>query len=112
MNEINPYEPSQAMSYVPAQPAAHALGMLRGFLIVLIAGAGGALLGLIAGGLTGTYLPDYYRAVFDKPELDPVQIATGLGLTQGFGIGLAVGCIVLLAVALSRRQQSAASVQL
>lgn len=47
-------------------------------------------------------MPGYYRAVFfhgTSPQFDPAQTGFGLGLTQGLVAGLAVGCVVVLAVA-------------
>ena len=111
MDMVNPYEPSGTISSAPHEATAPAISLLRGFLIVLCAGAAGALLGLILGGLMGTFVPDYYHAVFGNPELNAVQVGTGLGLTQGFGVGVAVGCVVLLAVAISHRRKCSPSVQ-
>lgn len=111
MNRVNPYEPSGTAAYIPQGVSGPAVGVMRGFLIVLCSGAVGALLGLILGGLLGSVAPDYYRAVFGNPNLNPLQVGAGLGLTQGLGTGIVVGCVVLLAVAISRRRQPAASVQ-
>ena len=111
MNRVNPYEPSGTISHIPQGASGPAVGMMRGFLIVLCSGAVGALLGLVFGSLLGSVAPDYYRAVFGNPNLNPIQVGVGLGLTQGLGTGIVVGCVVLLAVAISRRRQPAASVQ-
>ena len=46
--------------------------------------------------------PDYYRTVFHiPPEIpyQPTQIGLGLGMTQGFGIGLIVGLVIVVTVA-------------
>lgn len=108
---VNPYEPSHTASPIHPAATAPANGSVRGLLIVLCSGAAGALLGLIVGGLIGTFAPDYYHAVFGDPDLNAVQVGTGLGVTQGFGIGLAVGCVVLLASAISRRREAPVGVQ-
>jgi hypothetical protein len=65
----------------------------------------------LLGGLIGTFAPDYYHAVFDDSTLNPVQVGTGLGLTQGLGTGLVVGCVVVVAVAISRRRYRLASIE-
>jgi hypothetical protein len=46
--------------------------------------------------------PGYYRTVFrygDSPDFNAVEVGVGLGLTQGLMAGVAVGCVVVLAVA-------------
>jgi hypothetical protein len=105
MQELNPYESSQVerpqagFAYTPG------IGLGRGFVIVVLSGMAGAFLGLLAGGALGSLAPDYYRAVFNNDSLNTLQVGCGLGATQGFGVGLAVGCVVLLAVAISRRRR-------
>jgi hypothetical protein len=83
--------------------------VLRGFAIVIASVVAGALAGLGIGYSLGSWAPAYYRGVIragDSPNFDPVQVGIGLGLTQGAGAGLVVGCVIVLAVAWhnSRRQ--------
>jgi hypothetical protein len=107
MNDINPYDAPRTISRAPGAPPP-SLGIARGFVIAVASGAAGSLLGLLAGIAIGTLAPDYYHAVFSNDRLNAVQVGAGLGLTQGFGVGLAVGCVVLLATAISRRRTAAA----
>jgi hypothetical protein len=105
MDTLNPYESSQVARPQAGFAYTTGIGIGRGFLIVVLSGMAGAFLGLLAGGVIGSLAPDYYRAVFNSDSLNPVQVGCGLGATQGFGVGLAVGCVVLLAVAISRRRR-------
>ncbi len=104
MNDINPYDAPRTISSVTDGSVRTPLGIGRGFAIALGSGVAGSLLGLLAGILIGTLAPDYYHAVFNNERLNTVQVGAGLGLTQGFGVGLAVGCVVVLAAAISRRR--------
>jgi hypothetical protein len=105
MDELNPYKSSQVARPQAGPAYTPGIGLGQGFLIVVLSGMVGAFLGLLAGGMLGSLAPDYYRAVFQSDSLNPLQVGCGLGATQGFGVGLAVGCVVLLAVAISRRRR-------
>ena len=75
--------------------------MRRAFLIVAGSAAACAAVGAGIGLALGTFAPGYYRTVFrygDSPEFNAVQVGVGLGLSQGVAAGLAVGCVVVLAV--------------
>jgi hypothetical protein len=67
----------------------------------------GASFGAMGGGLgyaLGSGAPSYYRGVFhavDKPGFSPHQVGFGLGVTQGFVGGLAIGSVVTLATAIA-----------
>jgi hypothetical protein len=104
MSDINPYDAPRTVSPSSIGPGQPTLGIARGFVIALASGAVGSLLGLLAGIVVGTLAPDYYHAVFNNDGLNTVQVGAGLGLTQGFGIGIAVGCVVILAGAIARRR--------
>jgi hypothetical protein len=76
--------------------------VLKGFLIVILSSLGFALAGALIGYTLGVALPGYYRAVFSsgrEPWFEPVAVGLGLGLTQGLLCGVAVGAVVVLAVA-------------
>jgi hypothetical protein len=79
--------------------------VLRGFVITLGAGVAFAVLGALGGYLLGTFVPDYYRLVLQIRTNDPVDLAQaglGMGLTQGGMLGLAVGLVIVVAVAWHR----------
>lgn len=82
------------MSKIP-QP----MTLWRALGTVLSTGTAGALLGLGMGAAIGWQTPGYYTTVFPKaaklPTFDPVQLGAGLGVTQGAGIGLVVGVVVV-----------------
>jgi hypothetical protein len=89
---------------LPGNPEALTMTVARGFAIILASAVGSA----VGGGLLGLALalatPSYYRVVFcieDDPSFNPVQVGLGLGITQGAVAGLVIGCVVVLAVALS-----------
>src|SRR5262245_44402839 len=74
----------------------------RAFLIGAGSAAVCAAVGTGIGLALGSLAPDYYRTVFrhgNAPEFNPVQVGLGLGLSQGLLAGLAVGSVVVLAVA-------------
>ena len=76
----------------------------------VLCGVGGGTVGW----LLGRYLPGYYRFVVgdaaERPDFDPVAVGVGSGVTQGLLAGLAVGCIVVVAVSyfdhLNRRRRT------
>ena len=84
------------------------MSVVRGIVIIVAC----ALCFGLAGGLLGLTLgigaPGYYRGVFraaDDPGFNPVQVGLGLGISQGLICGAAIGSVVVLAVALSRRRR-------
>ena len=107
MNDANPYAAPRSDTPIVAGHAP-SFSLARGFVTVLLSGALGSLFGLIAGAVLGSLAPDYYRAVFGNPGLNPIQVGTGLGVTQGFGIGIVVGAVVVLAAAIANRRTVAA----
>lgn len=83
--------------------------VLKGFLIIILSGIAFAIGGGAIGYTLGVVMPGYYRAIFSSGReawFDPVAVGLGLGLTQGLIAGLAVGSVIVLAVAWynSRRQ--------
>jgi len=76
--------------------------VVRGFMITIASGLAFGLFGGIAGYLLGSIAPDYYRTVFRIPPqalIDPAQAGLGLGVTQGLGVGLMVGLVIVVSVA-------------
>ncbi len=57
------------------------------------------------GGLLGRLAPEYYRTVFRSipADLDLAKVGFGLGLTQGFIAGVAIGCVMVIGLAIARR---------
>jgi hypothetical protein len=85
------------------------LSITRGLVTIIACGVGFALAGGLLGFTLGAYAPAYYRAVFfggDEPGFNPVQAGLGLGTSQGAICGVVVGCVAVLAAALSRPPQS------
>jgi hypothetical protein len=86
-----------------------AMSILRAYLIVFLSGIAGACFGGMVGYVMAVVLPGYYRGVFragGEVWFDPVQVGLGLGVTQGLLIGLALGAVVVLAVAWYRASAS------
>jgi hypothetical protein len=60
---------------------------------VLFWGTFFAFIGALFGAGLGAFVPDYYRAVFrmsSERVFSPVQTGIGLGVTQGFAVGIAL----------------------
>ena len=55
-----------------------------------------SVVGFGIGSAIGTAMPEYYRAVFRNPIHDPVAVGQGLGLTQGFGLGVFLSIVLLV----------------
>jgi hypothetical protein len=84
--------------------------LTRGFGIVFGSGFAFAAGGGVLGYSLALVAPSYYRSVFsggDAAGFDPVQVGIGLGISQGAIAGLAVGSIVVLAVAISGARRPA-----
>lgn len=76
--------------------------VVRGFATTIASGFVFCLLGAGFGYLLGVVAPDYYRTVFRVPpeiEFDPTQAGLGLGATQGLGVGLLIGLVIVVSVA-------------
>ena len=101
----NPYESSREPAPTLAERSATSLGIAQ-ILDRTPVWCLGITAGPIRGSDTGNVSRDYYHAVFDDSTLNAVQVGAGLGVTQGFAAGIAIGCVVLLAVAISRRCSS------
>jgi len=74
----------------------------RGFMVIILSGLAFALGGGLIGYALGAIVPGYFRGVFSsgrEPWFDPVSVGVGLGITQGLVCGLALGAVVVLAVA-------------
>lgn len=62
-------------------------------LTILFGGIAFAAVGGLFGAALGTFVPGYYRTVFAAgrlPDFHPIQLGIGLGVTQGFALGLAL----------------------
>jgi hypothetical protein len=60
---------------------------------ILLAGFAFAGVGGLVGAVLGAFAPGYYRTVFaagGAPDFHPIQLGIGLGVTQGFALGLAL----------------------
>ena len=68
-----------------------------------------AILGGLLGWTLGVAAPNYYETVFSnaatRPGFDPTQIGLGLGITQGAVVGLVIGCVAVLSVAIIRSRK-------
>ena len=112
MSAQNPYQAPATLSATAADTEGQPrLGVIRAVMIVLSLTGGGALCGLVIGLMLGIFAPDYYHAVFNNPGLNTVQVGAGLGFTQGLGVGLLVGCVSVLAVAIAHRRRRASSIE-
>lgn len=87
----------------------------KGFLIITLS----ALTFGIAGGLIGytlaVALPTFYRTVFphgNESWFEPREVGIGVGTSQGLLCGLAVGAVVVLAVAWCNSRRGSADVRL
>lgn len=103
-SSANPYAAPQHAQEGQLVAIHQGMSLLRGFGIVCVSGVAGMVVGALFGLFIGTFFPDYYRAVFGNTQVSPLQVGVALGLTQGGGIGLAVGCVVMLGVAISIRR--------
>jgi hypothetical protein len=77
----------------------------RGLAIVVGTSATFAVGGTLVGLALGRIIPDYYRGVFTgggPPDLDPVDVAVGLGCSQGLIVGVFVGAALVVFVAWRR----------
>lgn len=88
-----------------ASVAAPTMTLGTGFAIVVVSTI---LFSLSGGGLgfaLGRFAPSYYRTVYPTGRVDdPVQLGIGLGTTQGAIAGVIVGCVIVMAVAISSRR--------
>ncbi len=74
--------------------------LTRGFTITMISGIAFASLGALAGWGLGAIAPDYYRTLLMvRPDASMTQIGLGLGVTQGFPVGLIIGVAIVAIVA-------------
>jgi hypothetical protein len=107
VNAINPYAAPQAELQRPRMESVPGLSVRRGFVIVLATAGAGAILGALVGLFIGLVAPDYYYAVFSGSPgaFSPIKVGMSLGLVQGLFTGLAVGCVIVLAVAISIRRR-------
>ncbi len=75
--------------------------MLWAIGIVFGSSFAGAALGTLVGFCLGTFAPGYYKAMFPTyaalPDFEPVGLGIGLGMTQGGGLGLFVGVLIVIA---------------
>jgi putative addiction module component (TIGR02574 family) len=74
----------------------------KGFLIIILSALAFALGGGLIGYTLAVAVPSYYRTVFrsgNEPWFDPREVGIGVGTTEGGMCGLAVGAVVVLAVA-------------
>jgi len=84
--------------------------VVRGFAIILGSGVIFAIGGAGIGYSIGHFMPSFYRGIFANGEslkFFPELVGLGLGFTQGITSGLAVGSVVVMAVALSEWRRPA-----
>lgn len=68
--------------------------LTKAFLTVLLSMALGGVIGGGIGYAVGRFFPDALRVQFRhaaQPEVDPVQVGTGIGIPQGVMLGAVVG---------------------
>lgn len=99
-------EPTSDYSRPPEMFAQPAVTAARVVAIVLVSSFGGGLAGGIMGFLMGTFLPDFYRSgMFGVGgATDTVQLGTGLGISEGLGLGFVLGVLVVLVMAFGKRR--------
>jgi F0F1-type ATP synthase assembly protein I len=98
--EENPYKAPNGLKRRPT--------VAKAVLAVLTCTIAGALFGAGIGYMLGRFAPAYYRSVFrngNAPGFDPVQVGTGLGMTQGVALGFIAGIIIV--IVLMRRTRKA-----
>lgn len=81
------------------------MSIVRAIVIVVVSSVGFGGAGALLGFTLGVGAPAYYRGVFraaNDPGFDPVRVGMGLGFSQGLICGVVIGCVVVLAVAVSR----------
>jgi hypothetical protein len=79
-----------------------AMTVTRGFVIIILSGLAFSVGGGLIGYALAVLMPGYYRGVFShghEPWFDPMSVGVGLGITEGGVCGLALGAVVVLAVA-------------
>lgn len=107
----NPYAPPRAALGGDPARERRALSAGKAFAIVAAGAVLFAALGGAIGFAIGRFAPGYYRVWFPDaigPDFAPVELGLGLGLTQGFVGGIAVGLVIVLAMALSTRRRDGA----
>ena len=85
-------------------------GMSTGRVVVTVGVSlvtGGVLGGLI-GFLMGTFIPNFYRSgMFGGGETtDPIATGTGLGISEGLGLGFLLGVLIVCVQAFGKRKAS------
>lgn len=78
--------------------------------IVLISTFSGGLVGGLIGFLMGLFLPDFYRSGMfgGGGVINPVQTGTGLGISEGLGLGFFLGALIVCVIAFGRRKPKVA----
>jgi hypothetical protein len=106
----NPYQTPQSDLGPPPPRPPRLISWVEGISIVLGATAACGLGGLGIGAALGTWVPNYYRSVFNasrRPDFDPVAVGIGQGLTQGIDAGLVLGLLLVAAIAWFRLRRAA-----
>jgi hypothetical protein len=81
----------------------------KAFLVVVASSVVFAAIGGIIGYGIGSYMPGYYRSVFEngsRADFNPVEVGIGQGITQGVVGGAIVG-LALVAIVVWRGKRSA-----
>jgi hypothetical protein len=82
-----------------------ALSIGRIVFIILVSTFIGALVGGLIGYLMGVTIPDFYRSDFNGGRnVDPVQMGTGLGISEGLALGFLLGLVIVLVQAFGKRK--------
>lgn len=72
---------------------------------ILVVGGVGSVAGALIGFMLGLVIPDYYARVFGLTAASPTEIGLGIGTAQGFGCGIAVGTVLVIAQAWIRNRR-------
>lgn len=106
---MNSSDETNLIAYPRFETAPPPLGVGRVVAIVLTCTFAGGLVGGLIGFLMGLFLPDFYRSgMFGGGEvINPIQTGTGLGISEGLGLGFLLGALIVCVIAFGRRKAKA-----
>ena len=91
----------------------NAMTAVRGYLITMVSGIVGAVIGTMIGLGVAQFAPFYYKTVFrfreNPAQAELNQLGMGLGMLQGLGTGIVVGLVIVCIVAWYQQRMAAIS---